>query len=369
MAAPLLRIPPSENHLPALEGIRGMAVVLVVLSHMSASQVYLHPSLSFRGAGTIGVYLFFVLSSFLLTRQFLLRPPTTLLWTRYWGDYALRRVARIYPLYTLALLSTAVWPLASLALAGKTAPSIPRHLLLLDGYKIFWTIPVEMKFYALLPVLLVGLQVVAGGRAWRGVAFLMLFLFAASMLLPPDGDPRRSVALADYLSLFVFGSASAVCWQGLERRPLPVAVRWTCDASAAVLLVAIVAPWSVGWDLDSSRRVAGAVFGSDTSWFGAAWALFLLATLAGGGIARRVFETAPLRVAGIVSFSAYLWHMPILESLRRPVAAEFGSSMTAPFVLVVIAAASMLSYVVVERPAIRASSRWSRRAESPPAQT
>lgn len=365
MAAPLLRTPPSENRLPALEGIRGMAVVLVVLSHMSASQVHVHPSLSFRGAGTIGVYLFFVLSAFLLTRQFLLRPPPSPTSMRYWGDYAVRRVARIYPLYTLALLSTAVWPLASFALAGKTAPSIARHLLLLDGYKIFWTIPVEMKFYALLPALLVALQAVAGGRAWRGVAFLVLFLVAASVLVPPDGDPHRSVALADYLSLFVFGSAAAVAWQAIERRPLPAPARWASDALAVVLLVAIVAPWSVGWELDPSRRIAGAMFGADTSWFGATWALFLLATLAGGGITRRVFEIAPLRAAGIVSFSAYLWHMPIIEALRRPLAAEFGASWTAPLLMLVIAAASMLSYLAVERPAIRASSRWTRRSTLP----
>ena len=59
----------------SLDGLRGFAVLLVLLSHMSLVGINLVPGLDFAGIGKAGVYLFFVLSAFLLTWQSLEAEP------------------------------------------------------------------------------------------------------------------------------------------------------------------------------------------------------------------------------------------------------------------------------------------------------
>ncbi len=86
----------------SLDGLRGLAVLLVLLSHMSNAQMHLLPFLDFSGLGKAGVYLFFSLSAFLLTWQ-ALKQAQQAPDPKYWLAYLLRRALRIYPLYALAL--------------------------------------------------------------------------------------------------------------------------------------------------------------------------------------------------------------------------------------------------------------------------
>src|SRR4051794_11471208 len=80
----------------ALDGLRGVAVFTVFLSHSSGRGLSLAPWLNFTGIGHLGVYLFFVLSGFLLGHSLLVSRPTT------WEFYV-RRFLRIFPLYALVL--------------------------------------------------------------------------------------------------------------------------------------------------------------------------------------------------------------------------------------------------------------------------
>ncbi len=346
-----------KDYLPALEGIRGMAVLLVVLSHMSSTGVVFDESVNFRGLGNYGVYLFFVLSAFLLTRQFLERPPEPATAGGYWGAYAMRRILRIYPLYTVVLLSTAVAPLISFAVAGPRPPSILRHLLLLDGQKIFWTIPVEMKFYMLLPALLIATHVLAHSKPLASVVFLTLFLFFASWAVPAQAVPRLSIDLPDYLAVFLFGMIAAALWQWISRRSLPGPVRWVCDLLGIFFLLAVLGPQFLGAPFGPSHALFAYWLGSTVSWYGAAWSLFLLSVLAGRFLAE-VFKLRVIRVVGLASFSAYLWHMPIIIYLKQVLP-------PAPWAAAVILAAvviiSIVSYRALELPGIELSARWSRR--------
>jgi peptidoglycan/LPS O-acetylase OafA/YrhL len=56
-----------KHHIKLLTGVRGFAVLLVLCSHAGHSNYYLHSAFDFSGAGRYGVFLFFVLSAFLLT--------------------------------------------------------------------------------------------------------------------------------------------------------------------------------------------------------------------------------------------------------------------------------------------------------------
>jgi peptidoglycan/LPS O-acetylase OafA/YrhL len=345
------------DYLPALEGIRGLAVLLVVLSHMSSSDVFFDRSVNFRGLGNYGVHLFFVLSAFLLTRQFLERPPKPLTSVRYWTTYAVRRGMRIYPLYTVALLATTLSPFVSWALAGPKPLSIPRHLMLLDGHKILWTIPVEMKFYALLPGLLIAIFAVAGSRPVRTVLFLLVVLSISPLVLPPKEMPMLSIDLRDYLSIFLFGMMASAAWQGMQSRRIPEPLRLLCDVLAIFFLLAVLAPQALGSPFGPSHALIRGWLTSTVAWYGAAWSLFVLATLAGRYVPR-LFELRALRAIGVASFSAYLWHMPIIESLRRELPP---TPLTFFIILAAVLAASLVSYRVLERPGIALSARWARR--------
>ena len=63
--------PVQTNRIAGLDGLRGVAVLIVILSHMSIRDMYLAPGLDFSGIGKSGVYLFFVLSAMLLASQML----------------------------------------------------------------------------------------------------------------------------------------------------------------------------------------------------------------------------------------------------------------------------------------------------------
>src|SRR5690348_11870329 len=96
--------PTAGGHLDALDGLRGIAVLIVIASHLSNAGMGLLP-VSMGGTGKSGVYLFYVLSAFLLVRLMLLRGARDGYGNRrMWADYALRRVLRIWPLFLVVLL-------------------------------------------------------------------------------------------------------------------------------------------------------------------------------------------------------------------------------------------------------------------------
>ena len=126
----LVRLPMLQHTRDALDGLRGLGVLIVLGSHLSNAGFLPQPGLS--GSGKSGVYLFFTLSAFLLTRALLRRPLADFTNARRWADYALRRVLRIWPLYLALLLCS--WALTRAGVAGwhyqMDTGTVLRHLAL-----------------------------------------------------------------------------------------------------------------------------------------------------------------------------------------------------------------------------------------------
>lgn len=132
---------PSSDHevIPALDGLRGLACLLVVYAHQGGG----------GGAftlGAIGVMLFFILSGFLMS--FLYFPdPVEQVGFNYWGKFLIRRFFRIYPAYAFYIFVS--WFIGP----WFAPPDLHDRLLLLNGYGYWWTIPVEIRFYLLFPII------------------------------------------------------------------------------------------------------------------------------------------------------------------------------------------------------------------------
>jgi len=345
-------------YLPSLDGARGLAVILVVLDHLASSKII--PFHELRGVGRVGVYLFFALSGFLLFAPFVLKSTEGIARWETWGSYFLRRLLRIYPLYFLALLvSHAINP-------AFTWRIVADHLLLRRGDGVFWTIEVETQYYLILPVMvwtfIVAWRrgVAAGCLASAGFFICLHLLFRVTARhWSLDGH-----VLKPYFMIFTFGSAAGALLALVAGHPRwPRWSRFACEGAAftAFLLCLCAAPsihgvlpprLAPGWD-------AGLVLSGFFS------ALFIFCHLHGAGWIKACLEWRPLRYLGLISYSVYLWHRPVIDTFWRltdaahvPYAAHW--PVRTAYVLLACVALSSLSFFLVERPLSRLKAGFTR---------
>jgi peptidoglycan/LPS O-acetylase OafA/YrhL len=162
-------VPAMTNHIPALDGLRGIAILSVMLLHFTNAIAALpgSPTSAARsvfGWGWTGVDLFFVLSGFLITGILLDSKGHPL----YFRSFYARRALRIFPLYYAALFLFFVVP--------RAIPSVPAtysfawhdqrwfwfylgnfHPLGPDAKQFigqFWSLAIEEQFYLVWPLLI-----------------------------------------------------------------------------------------------------------------------------------------------------------------------------------------------------------------------
>lgn len=378
-AGPSSAVPLSARRVPALDGLRGLAILLVFLYHLalfSGWQATAPLDRALSGLmlhGWIGVDLFFVLSGFLIT-GILLDSRGEPGWLR---RFYLRRIFRIVPAYYAAL----VVQLVVLAIAGEpgrarigwTATWLTNHLLSREGWDAlvttlhhFWSLAVEEQYYILWP-LLVGLIAV---RRLRWLALLLIVaacvsrvvlvqrgaLVGSYVLLPARMD---GLAVGGLLAMMVRGGTGAAGTARSLRLPA---------LFAALLLVLLAAwrgrlaygdPFMLALGLSALALVAGAVM------------LYAMGRdLAGRG--PRWLESGPLPLLGKYSYALYLWHQPVIlwlagagigAALLPPI---LGSRLPGVLLAGLIAGAvslalARLSWRLLEQPANRLKERLTAR--------
>lgn len=362
-----------SGKLAAMDGVRGIAVLTVFLSHSSGRDQAMAPWLSFNGIGHIGVYLFFVLSGFLLAHTLLRRRQRV-------GEFYLRRFFRIFPLYALVVTAvflvqhrTGVLDTRYLHVKDGAAGWL-RHLTFLQGDSVFWTIAAEFQFYFVMPFIVATLvrwgrpAVLATGVV--AVAYGAWYLAIVHGLLPASAALKVAriahagqfvdVFLCGVLAAFAFESAAVARWFAAARRWLEPTLAFFAVAVAATSLICVSEHF-----LWFHRPLYGIRDFSIV--YGAIFALLLLATLYDYRPFGRVLMNGFLRLAGVIAFGWYLLHFPIFESINRLTAGtsldigalKFGCSLGLCIV------ASIASYLLVEKPSIQLSKRLLQRR--PPA--
>ena len=329
-----LSLPSSPAYCHELTGLRAVAVSIVLVQH------WLPPFFPF---GELGPSLFFVLSGYLVTGIIWgsgAYPGAPGAWGRRLGNFYLRRVLRIVPLYYLALPGCALLPLATV----REHPAwflLPVANLLIyksrgwgDGIGHLWTIAVELQFYLLWPWLLAGLGrrlaplllLVAGSWVFRGIWAALVRPDMVHLLLPSN------------LDLFALGAvlshAQGRSWLRRVARGRHVLLAWLCWATLRL--------WTGpgGW---TSSQVLGQSIG-----LALADGLTIGWLLHNPGAGRRLGLVHPVvQWVGQRSYSLYLYHLPLLVFWQRlvyhfSVSAEQRSFFMQPLLLLGLLAPTLL---------------------------
>jgi peptidoglycan/LPS O-acetylase OafA/YrhL len=370
----------TSARLPALDGLRGVAILLVVahmLGTLDAPAGALVTALSAGFAtGWIGVQLFFALSGFLITGILLdTRDATNPL-----SAFFARRFLRIFPLY-YGTLFVAFVVVPALGAAPPTLAHDRAHQLWLWAYlenwvastdagsrtfPHFWSLCLEEQFYLAWPFVLRGREPRGCLRLCLGVGLAAL---GARLALLAAGVSHGavytfSVTRMDALAL---GGAAAAALRipALAARVLARRRRlW--GASLVVFVAGALA----------TRGYALATFGGASlgySFLSVTCALSVLAAAASDlhGAATPVawspLRTAPLRALGTYSYGIYVFHKPLHDLVGKRVLARYGLDATrSPATacvyvlagLVVSFAAAFVSYHVYEKPFLALKSRF-----------
>jgi peptidoglycan/LPS O-acetylase OafA/YrhL len=337
---------------PDIEGLRGVAIALVVLYHAGLA----------LSGGFVGVDVFFVISGFLIT-GLLLRDRERHGAIRFAAFYA-RRARRLLPaaalvaIVTLIVADRLISPLdrPSVALDGAAAAlSVAniRFALTTDYFSPvggpspflhFWSLGVEEQFYILWPALL------ALAAAWRprlGAGVVLGVIFVASL--------AASIFVTDQSPSTAFYLLPTRAWQ-LAAGGLLAVGAGTFDRAPHVLvasgrIVLGLAAWIglgvlafVALVLDSSTAYPGLVAVIPT---GAAVLL-----IAGGGLRFGpgvLLRMLPVRFLGRISYSLYLWHWPVLVLGGLAIGAELNLGQTIGLIGIALALA-VLTWAFVEEP-------------------
>jgi peptidoglycan/LPS O-acetylase OafA/YrhL len=148
---------PNHVWVPALDGLRGLAILIVVLYHCRTVGRPPRAIASLFEIGWTGVDLFFVLSGFLITGILLDSRSAS----NYFSSFYARRVLRIFPLYYLALSLVLLGGSLRLLPSGDHAGTPAWYFIYAQNWKFvdvpflghFWSLAVEEQFYFLWPLI------------------------------------------------------------------------------------------------------------------------------------------------------------------------------------------------------------------------
>jgi peptidoglycan/LPS O-acetylase OafA/YrhL len=316
----------ATRHLGGLDGLRAVAALLVVLTHVGFLTGAVSVGLVGRllGRGDLGVAIFFALSGFLLHRSFL-RERAASGRVRV-GRYLVRRAARILPAFWvgLAVVALAVRPSPTVLLANATLTQIYLPDALLDGYTQTWSLATEASFYLVLPLVVLALfrwsvrprvrVTVLAASVLLGVAAA-----AASGLVEVGGEDLAGRWLPTHWPSFAVGMVLAELVAQPDHRASRVlrdlATRpGTCLAVAAAAF--LLATTTVAGPL--TLAPLGGLQQAGKAVLGCLVAGGLLVPLLLGSAAHpwaRVLGSAPGRYLGRISYGVFLWHLPVFEAI------------------------------------------------------
>ncbi|MBM3675002.1 MAG: acyltransferase [Actinobacteria bacterium] len=308
----------SIRHVPALDGLRGLAVAAVLLFHAGHLD-----------GGYLGVDLFFVLSGFLITTLLLVEVEESGR-VRLGGFWA-RRARRLLPALAGVLVGVSLYALlvaepseldriraeafATVAYAANWRAVFTGH----DYWSLFqtpsplehtWSLAIEEQFYVVWPLVIVGLLAWWKRSTPKAVLAVAIALAAVSTSLmvalhDPQNPSRVYYGTDTRAAAVLYGAALAsalVIWGPVRTRRARRALDAGGLAGAALLALA----W-FGLDGSSSTLYHGGFVICGL----AATVVIAAAVHPEAGVVSRALGWRPLCLLGLVSYGVYLWHWPV----------------------------------------------------------
>ena len=338
-----------RRYRPELQGLRALAVALVVVYHVWFDRI------------SGGVDVFFLISGFLITGQLYRSAQRgNVPLTKNWG----RQTARLVPAVAVVLVATVVAGLAILPEARwvQTVREVVASAFFLENWRLaadsvdysaqhntasvvqhFWSLSIQVQFYVVWPLLIAGVVLVAGrARLDRTLTRVLAALFVASLaysvVLTALDQPLAYFHSLTRVWEFALGGLLAL-W--IDKIDLPARLRVFLGWLGVIGLVACGAVLQVG-----------SVFpGFAALWPTCAAALVLLAGATGSRRgADRLLSSTPMRYLGDISYSLYLWHWPVLLFFLVLTGESAADLEGGSFVIVLSLLLAVITYHVVEEP-------------------
>ncbi|MEP6648662.1 MAG: acyltransferase family protein [Lapillicoccus sp.] len=345
------------SYLPALDGLRAIAVGAVVAYHLGSDQV---------PGGLLGVGIFFTLSGFLITG--ILRSTLDRTGGFDLRHFWLRRARRLLPAVVLLLVVVmAVTALSNPAEIGVRAAETVAALFYVSNWTTIslgvsyfarfngpgpldhlWSLAVEEQFYVFWPLIVWGLVTMLRKR-WDRVAVATLGLALVSFVLmwviaTPGFDNTRAYEGTDTRAGgLLAGAALGMMWRpGKLSERLPVRGRVVLDSAGVLALVAI------GLLLTQTDEYSMFLYRGGILVLSVATALLIAVTTHPASLVGKAVGVLPLRWIGERSYGIYLWHLPVIVFMPEDVLKD--SPWRPVLLCTIIVALAALSWSLVEDP-------------------
>ena len=336
----------AKGRFAPLDGLRALAALSVLCSHTGVLPLPF---------GTLGVILFFNLSTFLLSPPFITSNEIFSLsgTLRFW----VRRICRIMP-----MLIVYVFIYGAFVEGGSSF--IIDSLIKFKGYGHLWTINQEMLFYAVMPAFAALVAPVRSRPLLAAAIFVLLAIISDKYLTYEVFKlPGMTGYQQFFLSSFLMGMASAYMVPYMK----PLANKIKDDHLSRSLLLAVILGCliSMQWAMVNIYVETGAnVVGNWALLVSiGCCALLLWMTSISQNWLSVILSFWPIRVTGIVGYSFYLWHwIPVILLPQEwlPIV-RFSIAFFATFAL------SLVTFLVIERPGIRLGTKLASILARPPA--
>ena len=319
----------NKDYLAGADGIRGTAVLIVLCMH--AVSVFFPATMPYlSGMGKLGVWLFFVLSAFLLSHKFITRGFDTsgLL------SYAVGRTIRILPLFIIA---ACVYSIAGYYPASEILNIVTFQY----GFGHLWTIPVEFKFYFLLPLFTLAAIYINSKFGARSLIFAsILFILIHQFFYPFFEQKESSIGMMWYIPSFLIGIITSVVYSNKCVK---------LSALKSNLIVTLV----VALIVLSSPGARHAIFGTEMTKdlqqqfipLSLLWAVFLLLLVDGKGLWGKLMASTAFKKLGHWSFSIYLFHWVIYLKMADAFLNNYYAMIASFFAAIIVGA---LFYTAIE---------------------
>ena len=327
----------------SLDGLRGLAALLVFLQHSTGF---------FHGVGDIGVWIFFVLSGFLLTRPFVLDHSYAVQKDKMLS-FLSKRVKRIVPLFFFVI--TVIY------LANGSYSLAIRHYLFIQGDGHFWTILQEMYFYMMLPAISLIVYFVCKRNNLAAIALLSFtaILWAKFGTIHVFSIYGFHHAMRGYFEVFILGMIGAYFYFGVFEKNTKIQGFFANNKNLFSIFGFILLLGIIFLSMILSEQILGFDFHiKNRSLISALLCLIviLLAITTKNSWYNKILCNPFLRYIGIIGYSFYLIHPYtiflsrniIFKELLLPDGNFIWLISSASFVLTILFAS--FTYSFIERP-------------------